>query len=175
MNKIVKIAILFLGGIFFSWLFILIFYDYPQDSFSNIKIPKDLDFEKPIESLTNKQIDSLENKIVNEEEILVIGNGYNGYEFYVWHKPTEFGTLYIKAFELTQNIQLSEEKLTSRTSHQINQLDTKFNLYKSKTVIDEGTFEKYYPVRFELWFKSQDSGNEIKVKEAYYVIDGWDR
>ena len=91
MNKIAKIAVLSLGGIFLSWIFILIFYDYPQDSFSNIKIPKDLDFEKPIESLTNKQIDSLENKIVNEEEILVTGNGYNGYEFYVWYKPTELG------------------------------------------------------------------------------------
>ena len=175
MNKIVKIAILFLGGIFFSWIFILIFYDYPQDSFSNIKIPKSLNFDKPIESLTNKQIDSLENKIVNEEEILVTGNGYNGYEFYVWYKPTELGTLYIKAFELTQNIQLSEGKLISRTSHQINQLDTKFNLYKSKTVIDEGTFEKYYPVRFELWFKPQKSDFEHKIKETYYVIDGWDK
>lgn len=175
MNKIAKIAILFLGVIFFSWIFILIFYDYPQDSFSNIKIPKNLNFDKPIESLTNRQIDSLENKIVNEEEILVIGNGYNGYEFYVWHKPTELGTLYIKAFELTQNIQLSKEKLTSRTSHQINQLDTKFNLYKSKTVIDEGTFEKYYPVRFELWFKPKASDDERKVKKVYYVIDGWDR
>lgn len=175
MNKIAKITILLLGVIFFSWIFILIFYDYPQDSFSNIKIPKNLNFDKPIESLTNRQIDSLENKIVNEEEILVIGNGYNGYEFYVWHKPTELGTLYIKAFELTQNIQLSEGKLTNRTSHKINQLDIKFNLYKSKTVIDEGTFEKYYPTRFELWFKPKNSDDEYKIKEVYYLIDGWDR
>jgi hypothetical protein len=50
-----------------------------------------------------------------------------------------------------------------------------FELYKGNTVIEEGTFEKYYPVRFELWFKSAQDGTEKKLTEKRYIIDGWDR
>jgi hypothetical protein len=42
-----------------------------------------MNFEKPIEFLTNQQIDSLKKITVNEEKILVIGDGYNGYDFHI--------------------------------------------------------------------------------------------
>ncbi len=100
--------------------------------------------------MTAKQIDSLKRIKVNDEKILVIGNGYGGYDFYMWHKPIEKGEIYIKAYELTQNVQLSECKLRNRTKNQILKLSNNYNLYKGTTVIDEGTFEQYYPTRFEL-------------------------
>jgi 2-polyprenyl-3-methyl-5-hydroxy-6-metoxy-1,4-benzoquinol methylase len=87
---------------------------------------------------------------VNEEKILVIGDGYNGYDFHIWPKPTEKWEIYIKAFELTQNIQLSEWKLSNPTKNKISELSENYKLYEGNKVIDEGTFEHYYPTRFEL-------------------------
>ena len=156
-------------------LFLFCFEDNEETKFYNIEIPNKLNFEKPIEFLKNQQIDSLKKIKVDNEKILIIGNGYSGYDFYMWHKPIEKGEIYIKAYELTQNIQLSEWKLSTRTKNTISELSDNYELYEGNTVIDEGTFGNYYPTRFELWFKSETSGIEKKLTEKNYVIDGWDR
>ena len=169
-----SVIILFVGFIF--WLFFEIANENKGDEiFYNIEIPENLKFEKPILFLSNTQIDSLRNLNVEQEKILVIGNGYSGYDFYMWHKPSEKGELFIKAYELTKNIRLSEWKLNNRTKNKISELSNEYKLYEGRTVIDEGTFENFYPTRFELWFKSESSGIEKKLTEKNYVIDGWDR
>jgi hypothetical protein len=146
-----------------------------ESKFYNIKIPENLKFEKTIEFLSNKQIDSLKKLKVETEKIFVVGNGYSGYSFFMWHKPTEKGEIYIKAYEMTQKIQLSESELSSKTKNKINELGEKYKLYNGNSLIFEGTFANFYPVRFELWFKSEITGNEKKMAEKNYVIDGWDR
>ena len=178
MKFLLKILI---GGIIFIGCLIGIFalgigyYSYEESKFYDIEIPQNLNFEKPVEYYSNKQVDSLKKLNVNSEKIIIVGNGYSGYDFFIWHKPVEKGEIYIKAFELTQNIQLSEEKLRTRTVNKIIELGENYEFYRGSTVIDEGTFENFYPARFELWFKSKSSGNEIKIAEKNYVIDGWDR
>jgi len=162
--------------VFVFWLFFEIVNENQEDEkFNNIEISDNLNFEKPIEFLTNRQIDSLTKIKVNDEKIVVIGDGYNGYDFYMWHKPTEKGKLYIKAFELTKNIQLSELELNTRTENEISKLGENYKLYTGNSLIYEGTFAHYYPVRFELWFKPKNKGIEKKLTEKKYVIDGWDR
>ena len=175
LKKIIAI-ILFLIVLIVGW-FVFGFFaiENEETKFYNIEIPDSLNYNKPIEFLTNQQIDSLKKLKVLREKILVIGDGYSGYDFYMWYKPTEKGEIYIKAFELTQNVQLSEWKLSQRTNNEISELSDNFKLYKGKTVIDEGTFEHYYPARFELWFKSKSTGIEKKITGKRYVIDGWDR
>lgn len=174
--KKIIFGILILIGLSIGWIIIGLFAeDNEETKFYNIEIPENLTFEKPIEFLTYQQIDSLKKNRVNEEKILVIGDGYSGYNFYMWHKPIEKGEIYIKAFELTQNVQLSEWKLNNRTKHKISELSEDYIFYEGNTVIDEGTFEHYYPTRFELWFKSENSGIEKKLTEKSYIIDGWDR
>ncbi|MFD1096108.1 hypothetical protein [Salegentibacter chungangensis] len=171
---IVTIIILFTGFVF--WLYFEIVNENQEDEkFNNIEISENLNFEKPIQFLTNRQIDSLTKIKVNDEKIVVIGDGYNGYDFYMWHKPTEKGKLYIKAFELTKNIQLSELELNTRTESEISELGENYKLYTGNSLIYEGTLAHYYPVRFELWFKPKNSGIEKKLTEKKYVIDGWDR
>lgn len=178
MNFLKKIILgtLTLIGLFIGWVIIGIFSeDLKEVKFYNIKIPNHLNFKKTIKFLTKQQIDSLKKTHVDHEKIVIIGDGYQGYDFYMWHKPIEKGEIYIKAFELTQNIQLSEWKLRNRTKNDISALSNNYKLYQGNTVIDEGTFENYYPVRFELWFKAESTGVEKKLDENNYVIDGWDR
>ena len=171
---ILILFILFIGAIF--WLFFEIANENQGDEkFNNIEIPEKWNFEKPTLYLSNRQIDSLERLKIVKSKILIIGNGYSSYDFYMWHKPTEKGELYIKAFELTQNVRLSEWKLNNRTKNKITELSDNHRLFIGNTVIDEGTFEHFYPTRFELWFKSESTGIEKKLTEKNYVIDGWDR
>lgn len=146
-----------------------------DSKFTNVVIPNELNITKPLDSLTSWQIDSVLNLEVNQEQILVVGSGYTGYDFFMWHKPVEKGELYIKAIELTQNIVLSEEKLFEQTKNSIQDIDTEYKLYRGSSVIYEGTFEEYYPVIFELWFRSSESGHKVKLAESKYLIDGWDR
>ena len=174
--KKIIFGILIIIGLLLIWfIFGILSEENAERKFYNIEIPDNLNFEKPLEFLSTQQIDSLEKLIIDKEKIVIIGDGYSGYDFYMWHKPNEKGEIYIKAFELTQNIQLSEWKLSNRTRNKISELNDNYKLYKGNTVIDEGTFEHYYPTRFELWFKSESSGIEKKLTEKYYVIDGWDR
>ena len=168
MGLLVLLAI----GLFFGSIW---YYSWQDSKFYDIEIPEGENYQKPTEYLNNKQLDSLKNLIVDSERIEIIGTGYGGYDFYMWHKPTEKGEIYIKAFETTTNQILSEWKLTNRTKNTISELSDDYKLFMGRTVIDEGTFEKYYPARFELWFKSEKDGIEKKLTEKYYLIDGWDR
>ena len=168
MGLLVLVAI----GLFFGSIW---YYSWQDSKFYDIEIPEGENYQKPTEYLNNKQLDSLKNLAVDSERIEIIGTGYDGYDFYMWHKPTEMGEIYIKAFELTKNQRLSEWKLTNRTKNLISELSDDYKLFTGRTVIDEGTFEKYYPARFELWFKSEKDGAEKKLTEKSYLIDGWDR
>jgi hypothetical protein len=146
-------------------------YDSYYDSkFIDIEIPKSMRFEK-----THKEIDYSIIKSLTEDRIEVSGNGYFGYDFYMWHKPTQKGKIYIRAIELTQNIKLSETELENKTTNKIYELSNEYELYKGQSVIYEGTFDKFYPVKFEMWFKSNETGKEKKLAERKYLIDGWDR
>ncbi|MBB4080846.1 hypothetical protein GGR28_003485 [Lewinella aquimaris] len=151
------------------------YYEGQDSKLYNIDFSEDEDYQKPTEYLSNKEIDSLKTIKVESAKIEIIGTGYSGYDFYMWHKPTEKGEIYIKAFEVTENRRLSEWKLTNRTRNIVTGPSEDFKLFTGNTVVDEGTFEKYYPARFELWFKSSDDETEKKLTEKSYFIDGWDR
>ena len=169
---ITGIFLLFLAG------FLFIIYDEMsyQEEITEIydHDPSNFEFDKPVEHLEFRQLDSLKNLEVHASKIEIIGTGYSGYDFYMWHKPKEKGGLYIKGFELTNNQPISEIKLNERTRNEVDTVADTFLLYEGRTTIDEGTFEKFYPVRFELWF-NPENGEEIKLTERKYLIDGWDR
>ncbi len=174
-RKIFLIIAIIIGLVIISSIGWFSYYSYQEYKFYNIKIPKNLNFEKPIKFPTKSQRDSVKKLKVNRDKLIVFGNGFIGYDFYMWHKPIEKGEIYIKAFELTQKVELSEWKLSNRTKNKITKLSNNYQLYEGSTVIDEGTFEHFYPTRFELWFKSEDSGIEKKMAKKNYIIDGWDR
>jgi hypothetical protein len=59
------------------------YYDYKESKFKNVEIPKNLNLKKTIENFSGKQIDSL--NTINEN-LIIVGSGLTGYEFYMWHK-----------------------------------------------------------------------------------------
>jgi hypothetical protein len=173
------LLILLIIGLLFISLYVFVVYDEMnyQEEISELydHDPKNFNFSKPIEYLDFEGLDSLRKLEVQTDKIEVVGTGYSGYDFYIWHKPVEKGVLYLKVFELTKNNQISKQKVTARTKKLIDSIKNDFVLFESTTVIDEGTFEKYYPVRFELWFKSNQTKKVKLLTEKKYLIDGWDR
>ena len=151
------------------------YYSWKDKKVDSVIIPTGVNYEKPIDYLSQRQIDSIEKMPVDTNKILVVGSGYSGYDFYMWFKPREKGELYIKAYAEINNIRLSKQKLTNRTKNNILKPSNKYKLYKGNSVIYEGRLGKYYPARFELWFKSEKTGKERKVAEKIYLIDGWER
>ncbi|WP_348636566.1 hypothetical protein QLS71_015380 [Mariniflexile litorale] len=46
---------------------------------------------------------------------------------------------------------------------------------KDDFTIYEGDWGKPYGARFEVWFKPDNGGKEVKLLEKNYIIEGWMR
>ena len=145
-----------------------------ESKFSNYEIPDYIILNKPIKNFNRRQIDSLQ-KLRVEKNKLELNGQLGSYGFFMWYKPTEKGEIYVRAFEIAKNIELSRDELYDGTRNKIEKSTNKMTIYEGSSTIYEGTFEVFFPVRFELWFKSEKSGKEIKLAEKEYLIEGWDR
>ncbi len=171
-RKIISILLLlFFGAIIFGCL--LNSKNGPAEFFS-AKIPTNFQGQKAIVNFNNSQIDSLKKLIVTEPKLEIVGDGYSGYVFYFWYKPETAGEIYIKGYEATNNIPLSNSNLEENTLNEIQNGSENYVLFKGESIISEGTMEKYFPARFEVWFTSKNKSQK-KVLEKLYIIDGWDR
>lgn len=117
-------------------------------------------------------------KIGKPEFILKNGEGGKGiYTAEIWVNPGEEGYIYLKAFETTKNISLSEPRLKEDTNEYIGYSDDANEVYSSfvNFTIYEGDWGDYYLARFEVWFVSSKSGQERKLMEKVFKIEGWQR
>ena len=74
--KILIGIVIFIGCILGIFIIGIGYYSYEESKFYNIVIPERLNFEKPIKSFNENQIDSLQKLNVNSEKIIVSGNGF---------------------------------------------------------------------------------------------------
>ncbi|MDF4221891.1 hypothetical protein PXC01_09875 [Maribacter sp. M208] len=147
-----------------------------DNEFGSYKIPENLaHMKKTMEGFSKTEMDSLKLLKPETEKLIITGTGYGGYTFYYWHKSKQPGNLYIRGFESQREVELMEKELPKRTRKTVVSADGNYHLYTSETAIHEGTFEKFYPARFELWFESENGKEKEKLTEIEYLIDGWDR
>lgn len=88
------------------------------------------------------------------------------------------GTIFLRAFEITQNAPLSVEHLKTASAINVdNPTDqiVQYNLPSDHFKIYEGDWGKTYAARFELWHKATSSGLETKLVQKNYIIEGWQR
>ena len=99
------------------------------------------------------------------------------YEYDLWINSKESGIIFLKAYEITKEIELSNPELKERSMIRItntNGLVQKFST-KDDFTIYEGDWGKPYGARFEVWFKSDNNKKERKLYEKNYIIEGWMR
>ena len=107
------------------------------------------------------------------------------YSYSIWTKRIDSGFCYLKAYEVTHNDPLSFDRLKERSKIKVyNSSDTisKFRItaeenYSSENIftIYEGDWGKPYAARFELWFVPSNGGQERKLVEKNFKIEGWMR
>lgn len=176
---IFTIIVLF-GFLYYAVAQFLIDQSKPDRFADDLIIPDNILIENPIDfSDTNstRLYNDLKNQKSQIDFFLYYSFQPGIYKYDLWVSSIEKGNVYLKAFEVTKNYQLSEIRLKEKTTISIfNPTDSlmKYGI-KEDFIIYEGDFGKPYAARFEIWFNPDNEGKERKLIEKNYKIEGWMR
>jgi hypothetical protein len=152
-------------------------------------IPEGMEYEETIvekgwysHNRTQQEWDS----VITERKFLLTGE-HGVYRYMVYLPPMdEEGDIYLKMYEATTNLPLSEKVVKNRSNIHILPSDTAI-IYQMKEnsswsedmreaiVINEGSWEDYYAARTELWFRPTNGGEERLIYSKIFRIDGYSR
>lgn len=143
----------------------------------NLEIPKNTAFDNPIDLTYIIPIDdSIRNIKKNTPDLQIYNSIQKGiYQYDFWFGRIERGIIYLKAFEVTEDIALSVNSLQEKSEIAVfNPSDSirKFGSTKDFTIY-EGDWGKPYVARFEVWYKSETGGQERKIFQKNFKIEGW--
>lgn len=158
----------------------------PDDFGKQHPIPEGLEYNIPITD-TEKRWNAHDGDIFTPVEIdstdttswLQIWNGGQGgiYNFAFYWPALEDGEVYLRCFEVTENIELSKDRLKSRTITSVSNHNSFGQVvepnHKDFTIY-EGDWGDYYAVRVEVWHKPTH-GKAHKLMEKNYQMEGWMR
>lgn len=154
------------------------------DTFAdNLELPKNVKLNNPIDAKMGDNFKMTKPNIKTENSRDKIAfELYNSfqpglYEYDLWIDSSEDGVIFLKAYEITQEIQLSTPELKESSRIRINNTNGVVQKFSTKDdfTIYEGDWGKPYGARFEIWFKSDNSKTEKKIFEKNYIIEGWMR
>jgi len=144
----------------------------------NLTIPENIELYLPKGDGFQIRPDSINDLTKNKLDFELYNSFQPGlYEYDLWVNKIEKGTVYLKAFEITQEYPLSTDRLLKQSSIKINNpTDSilKFGTNGHFTIY-EGDWGKPYAAGFEIWFKPDNSGKERKLIDKVYKIEGWMR
>ncbi|WP_146457564.1 hypothetical protein [Rubripirellula tenax] len=91
--------------------------------------------------------------------------------------PGEPGSVYLKAFEVTEGTPLSVERLERASKTRMSWSPETAESFGAKAgfTIYEGDWGKPYAARFEVWFRPDSNKPERKLAERIFKIEGWQR
>ncbi|MEZ4842952.1 MAG: hypothetical protein R3A43_01735 [Bacteroidia bacterium] len=163
---IVSFVFIFVVTIFLLTADFLLNGDHYAD---DLVIPEGIQLDTPI---TSRYFTP---KITQPDLILYNFDQPGIYQYDFWYGKIDSGSIYLKAFEITQNDPLSAETTKKNSGVFLsNPTDSikKFGQKHSFTIY-EGDFGKYYAARFEVWYKPGSGNNEMKIFEKNFKIQGW--
>ena len=156
-----------IASIFIIYYFFIISIFSPPDFYgANRTIPKNMKFEKQLErEVSNSDLKTNDFKLSSISQPGI-------YQYYTNYNPKESGYFYIKAFEITSNERLSEDRMNERSKIIVK--TPKDSLYSGEFTIYEGSWGDKYGARIELWFKPNNK-KELKINQKNYIVEGWMR
>ena len=154
------------------------------DSFAdNLELQDNVLLEKPL----NERVDTPPALIKHENNGEILSNNinfqlYNSYqpglyEYDLWIQSDQSGTVFLKVYEITQEILLSSSSVMNGSSIRIENTQGKIKKFSSKDdfTIYEGDWGQPYGARFEVWFIPDNKNEEKKLAQKNYIIEGWMR
>ncbi|WP_158977220.1 hypothetical protein [Cellulophaga sp. L1A9] len=182
---LLQLAILFIGvvGLIIVSTFMSMFGPDTDTFADNLKLPENIVLEKPLDTKMGENFDGIRpdsiNQIIKTKIDFQLYNSFQPglYEYDLWFNSKKNGTVFFKAFEITQEIELSASRLRESSSIRINITNDSIKRFRTHDdfTIYEGDWGKPYGARFEIWFKPDNEENEIKILEKNYIIEGWMR
>ena len=127
--------------------------------------------------------------LVVERGIVVVDYGQPGQYRYMANVPAipEKGKIYLKLYEATTNLPLSEY-IKYNTTIEVEASDTaviyamksdgKHSMETKNTqyfTVQEGSWGDYYAARVELWYQPESGDEEQLLHSVIYQIEGWSR
>lgn len=151
------------------FLFVAILFTFsPPDYYGAHKtIPNNIQIAKPLDSIP------IHAELIKHKLILSCSSQPGIYNYYTNVKPSELGTFYIKAYEITSNDKLSEERIKSSSKVKVENLEPK--IYSGEFTIYEGSWGDKYGARIELWFETSNKKKDYKIAQRNYIVEGWMR
>lgn len=167
----INLFILFVTGVI-SMMATMIDGDHRAD---DLKIPTDIQIENPINMDSYARPDSILKLNKTQPDLVLYNSDQPGmYEYDFWTNKIESGTIYLKAFEITQDEELSTDNLKKDSKISIdNSSDSIVRFSSTRFTIYEGDWGKFYAARFEVWFKPTTGGQERKLFQKNFKIEGW--
>ncbi len=147
----------------------------PDGYADNLVIPSGIKYNLPTRQYKPSEIDSIDFHIYSIRQPGIYG-------YVVWTKKINRGIVYLKVFEVTKNESLSAKTIKEHSSLFVYnptnkilmfQLADNIKPYNKDFTIFEGDWGKPYLARFELWYLPENGGQEIKLSEKIYKIEGW--
>ena len=138
-------------------------------------IPEGLEFSLPL-SLESDKIEVVDS--LDQKTYLQIWNDFQGglYKYDFYYGSLGPGEVFLRCYEVTSNISLSEDRLIEQSRVKISpQKQFGKVVNKQSFTIYEGDWEDYYAARIEVWFKSSETNKESKLMEKVYRVEGWMR
>ena len=156
---------LIIGGFLFYFVGLIFIYSPPDFYGTHKKIPDNIEIFEPLDSIPIR-LD------FDKYDLILIGE-LGSYKYYTDLKPNEKGYLYIKAFEITSNDQLSKDRLKERSKIRVDSNDS--GIFSKDFTIYEGSWGDKYGARIELWFDPVGDKPDYKLTERNFIVEGWMR
>ena len=144
-------------------------------------IPEGLEYYDPLGerfSLSNTENYPAEIDSLKPETYLQLWNDSQGgeyrYSFYYPSLPS--GDIFLRAYEVTKNIPLHLERLEPDSTVSIDSTAVFSQLVEKKYfTIYYGDWGDFYAACFEVWHRNAVTGEETKLLEKIYRVEGWMR
>lgn len=181
LSGIIQIASLLIAGSVLLLASVIIFMFGPSRDFFavDLKIPANIIISEPVEYYLRAQLTDTTGNFPSENLRFELYNDNQPglYKYDLWINSNESGTAYLKAYEITKNRELSSGSLLKRSSVRIEETNDSIVCFGTKDhfTIYEGDWDQPYAARFEVWFKPDNGGDERKITERNYIIEGWQR
>ena len=103
-----------------------------------------------------------------------VQGGMYTYDFY--YPAIEEGEIFLRCYEATKNKPLSPERIPEASKVAVPSTTSFSKLVEGQRfTIYPGDWGDYYAARIEVWYRDAKTGNERKLMEKVYRVEGWQR
>ena len=171
----IGVLVCFIAFYFISFIYLITSSLQPDPFGKEHPIPEGMECEIPLEGNAPVEV-SVDG--ISEKAYLLVWNDFQGglYQYSFYYPELPDGEVFLRCFEVTENIELSPSRLRKASTVKVIGHNG-FGIIADKQhfTIYEGDWEDYYAARIEVWHKNSRTGEETKLLEKIYRVEGWMR